>query len=188
MSSFSKPTIVVDLDDTLVYITEILPKDIDANSYFTITVKRKKYYVQMRPNLQIFLEKLSNIFDIYVLTALESCFANKIIDKILPNVKSCCRFFKDSCAYFVGYFIKDLKIINRPLSKTLMIDYSAGSAIKNPKNLIKIKPWNGEKDDNVLNGLIKIFESIDFDEDIRQSFIEIIKKDIFDGIETFPFI
>ena len=45
-----------------------------------------EYYVQMRSNLQIFLEKLSNIFDIY---------ENKIIDKILPNVKSCCRFFKD---------------------------------------------------------------------------------------------
>ncbi|KAK8845972.1 hypothetical protein M9Y10_020910 [Tritrichomonas musculus] len=181
----SKPTIVVDLDDTLVHVTPILPKDSDKSNYFTIVVKRRKLYVQMRPNLQTFLDKLSKLFNIYVFTASEKSYANKIIDKILPNVKNCCRFFKDSCINLYGYFVKDLEVIQTPLHQTLLLDDTAGSAIKNPKNLIKIKPWNGEKDDDILTSLLSVLENIAFSEDLRQSFIEIMKKEIYEGFGTF---
>lgn len=181
----SKPTIVVDLDDTLVHVTQLLPKDLEKDNYFTIVVKRRKFYVQMRPNLRAFLDKLSNLFNIYVFTASEASYANKIIDIILPNVKSCCRFFKDSCSHFYGYLVKDLELINKPLNQILLIDDSAGSALKNPNNLVKIKPWNGEKDDNILSSLIKVLENIAPDEDLRNSYIEMVKKDAYEGIGTF---
>ena len=65
----------------------------------------------------------------------------------------------------------------------LLIDDSA--ALKNPKNLVKIKPWSGNKDDNVLLDLIAIIEKIAFDIDIVGSFIEIVKNGNYSGIDTF---
>ena len=81
--------------------------------------------------------------------------------------------------------MKDLEVIQTPLHQTLLLDDTAGSAIKNPKNLIKIKPWNGEKDDDILTSLLSVLENIAFSEDLRQSFIEIMKKEIYEGFGTF---
>lgn len=181
----SKPTIVVDLDDTLVHVTSIIPNDMDNCNYFTIVIKKRKLYVQMRPDLQFFLDTLSKLYNVYVFTASEKAYANKIIDKILPNVKSCYRFFRDSCINMCGYLVKDLNLINSPLKQTLLIDDTAGSALKNPKNLVKIKPWNGERDDNVLKNLIIILEKIAYDVDLEESFVETIKNGNYDGISTF---
>lgn len=84
-----------------------------------------------------------------------------------------------------GYYVKDLKIIKRYLRQTLLIDDSAGSALVNPKSLVRIKPWYDKKDDTVLNDLSKILESIAFENDLRLSFTEAIKDGNFEGITTF---
>lgn len=181
----SKPTIVVDLDDTLVHVTPVVPYDLENGNFFTIVINRRKFYVQMRPYLQNFLDNLSRFYNICVFTASEQKYANKIIDKILPNVNKCYRFFRDSCINMCGYFVKDLDIIDCPLHKTLLIDDTAGSALKNPKNLVRIKPWNGEKDDDVLKHLIVILEKIAYEIDLGEAFIETVKNGSFDGIDTF---
>lgn len=181
----SRPTIVVDLDETLVHVTPIAPKDLDKSNYFTISVKKRKFYVQMRPNLNNFLEQISKFFNICVFTASEQNYANKIIDKILPNVKKCCRFFRDSCINMYGYYVKDLDIINCSLKQILLVDDVAGSALKNPKNLIKIKPWNGEKEDDALKNLMNILEKIAYDGDLRTSYIETVQNGNFEGIGIF---
>ena len=185
MNNSLKPTIVIDLDDTLIHATPIAPHDLDNNNFFTIVVKRRKFYVQTRPNLHMFLERLSKLFNICIFTSSDQRYANKIINKILPNVKECYRFFRDSCTEMSGYLVKDLSIINSPLKKTLLVDDSVGSALKNPKNLVRIKPWNGEKDDNVLENLLIILEKIAFDNDLRISFYEAIKNGSYYGISTF---
>ena len=65
----TKPAIVFDLEDTLVHVTPLPTNDVDNNNCFTIRFKKRKYYVQMRPNLQQFLERLSKLYDIYIFTA-----------------------------------------------------------------------------------------------------------------------
>lgn len=184
-SNNKKASIVIDLDDTLVHVTPIAPINLDIENSFTIIIKKRKFFVQKRPHLNYFLEKIDKLYDVYIFTASKKEYANKIIDKIIPSCKESCRFFKDSCIKVSGYFVKDLKIINRPIKQMLLIDDSAGSALNNPKNLIKIKPWSGEKEDNVLIDLITILEKIAFDNDVVGSFIEIMKSRNFDGIDTF---
>lgn len=181
----SKPAVVVDLDDTLIHVTPLPPKNLDNNNFFTICIKRRRLYVQMRPHLREFLERVSKLFDVYFFTSSTADYADPIIDKIIPNKKEYCRLYRDSCLNMHGYYVKDLKIIKRPLRQTLLIDDSAGSALVNPKNLVRIKPWYGEKDDTVLNDLSKILESIAFENDLRLSFTEAIKDGNFEGITTF---
>lgn len=181
----SKPTIVIDLDDTLVYVTPLPPNNSKIKNYFPIHVKRRTFYVQKRPCLQYFLDQLSKVYDIYIFTSSDKEYADLIIDKILPNLNKKHRFYKDSCSSIYGYYIKDLQLIGRPLNKTLLIDDSAGSSLKNPKNLIKVKPWNGESNDRVLFYLLKVLQSIALEKDLRISFLEAVKKYKYDGIGSF---
>lgn len=181
----TKPTIVFDLDETLIHATPIPPYGLEDNGFFTILVRRKKFFVQTRPNLLLFLEKISKLFNICIFTSSDQRYANKIIDKILPNVTKCCRFFRDSCIEMCGYLVKDLNLINASPKQVLLVDDSVGSALKNPSNLVKIKPWSGEKDDRVLEDLLFILEKIAFDGDLTQSFYETVKNGNFEGIGTF---
>lgn len=184
-TNYIRPTIAVDLDETLVHVTSIAPVNLDNSNSFTFILKKNRFYVQTRPNLKYFLEKLSELVNVYIFTASSKEYANKIIDKILPNLKECRRFFRDSCINEYGYYMKDLSKINSPINKILLVDDLTGSALLYPKNLVRIKPWNGDKNDKVLLDLISIFEKISTENDIRDSFIEIIKNGNYDGINTF---
>lgn len=181
----SKPAIVFDLDDTLVYATLLQPNDLDNKHFFTIIYNRRKLYVQTRPNLKYFLERISKLYDIYFYTSSTKEYANLIIDKIMPDIKQNHRFFRDSCINVYGYYVKDLNLIRRPLKQILLVDDSSGSALKNPKNLVKIEPWQGEKDDKVLLNLLGVLENIALESDIRSSFLEIVKNEKLEGINTF---
>ena len=64
-----RPAIAFDLDDTLVHATPIAPKKVNVHDYFTITVHRRKMYVQKRPNLHNFLERIAKLYDIYFFTS-----------------------------------------------------------------------------------------------------------------------
>lgn len=183
--TISKPSIVLDLDETIVYATPLKPKDLDNNHFFTINFKKRVFYVQIRPNLQHFLNQISKQYDIFFYTSSEKDYASQIIDKIMPKTKQNQRFYRDSCKNIYGYFVKDLNVIKRPIKRVLLIDDSAGSAILNPANLIRIKPWEGEKNDNILLNLLPILESIALENDLRSSFIEAIKKRKVEGIDTF---
>ena len=136
----TKPAIVFDIDNTLVYVTPIAPNNLENTEFFTIKIKRRKFYVQTRPYLNYFLEKISKLYNVYFFTASSQEYASQIINKIYPQVKQFHSFFRDSCTEMYGYLVKDLNKIKTPLQKTLLIDDSTGSALKSPKNLVKIFP------------------------------------------------
>ncbi|OHS93965.1 CTD nuclear envelope phosphatase 1B [Tritrichomonas foetus] len=178
-----KPAIALDLDDTLVHVTPVRPT---SGDYFQIRFKRRRLFVQTRPNLQNFLKRITKLYDVFVFTSAQREYANLIIDKILPDVKECRRFFRDSCQNLSGYSVKDLSILRRPLKQILLVDDIMGSALKNPKNLVLVKPWYGEKDDDVLsNELIKVLEQIAFESDIGEAYIDTVKYGGFEGISAF---
>jgi CTD small phosphatase-like protein 2 len=64
-----------------------------------------------------------------VFTASQSTYANAIIDYLDPQKKFIShRLFRDSCTLSdLGFYVKDLRIINRDLSKVVIIDNIATS-------------------------------------------------------------
>lgn len=177
-------SIALDLDETLVFVTAIKPK---SGDFFSIRVRRRTLYVQMRPGLLDFLSHVRKLFDVFFFTAAQSDYANQVIDRIAPGVPPCRRLCRDACRVQSGYFVKDLAILRRPLNRVILVDDAPGSALNNPENLIRVTPWNGEKKDDVLMAkLLPILQNIAHEEDLGESARQIITKSRKNGIDVFP--
>lgn len=67
------------------------------------------------------------MFEIIVFTASNACYANVVLDYLDPqNQYIQHRLFRESCVQTAdGIFVKDLRVLNRDLSETVLIDNSA---------------------------------------------------------------
>jgi Dullard-like phosphatase family protein len=148
MQSFilSRPAIVFDLDETLVFTTPIAPRD----AHMSIRIGRRRFYIRTRPGLEPALRDIAEHFDIFFFTSSDPAYANPIIDAIAPGTPPEHRFFRESCCLTDGYSVKDLRLLNRPLDRILIIDDIDGSALFQPNNLIRITPWFGDENDKAL--------------------------------------
>jgi Dullard-like phosphatase family protein len=183
-SFVQRPALVFDLDETLVWCTAIKPSFDDC---FPIKIQRRRMFVQMRPGLLEFLREIKRTYDVFFFTASQPDYANQIIDQIAPSVPPSHRFFRNSCQSASGYLVKDLRILNLPLSQTILIDDTAGSALAAPRNFIRISAWSGDRADNILmNRLLPFLESIACENDLVGSIHDILAKTSPPGISPFP--
>lgn len=76
----------------------------------------------LRPHLKKFIQNLSNFYEIVIFTAAQKDYADFIIDRfdIYKNVSR--RYYRESCIFSETAHIKDLNIVNRDLSKTVIVD------------------------------------------------------------------
>lgn len=67
------------------------------------------------------------MFELVIFTASNSCYANVVVDHIDPNNEFFTyRLFRESCVQNNdGIYVKDLRVIDRDLSQTVLIDNSA---------------------------------------------------------------
>lgn len=118
-------TLVFDLDETLIHCNESIevPHDVLLNITFP-NGDSTKAGINVRPHAQDILKELSEMFDLIIFTASHECYANVVIDHLDPKgtlVKG--RYFRDSCHRTPeGLYIKDLRVLNRPLDKVILID------------------------------------------------------------------
>jgi Dullard-like phosphatase family protein len=180
----SRPAIAFDLDETLIRALPINPR---IGNFFQIKIRKRTVFIQMRPGLMTFLERIQKRYDVFFFTAAQPDYANQIIDKIAPFVSPGRRFARNACRSYAGYLVKDLRILRRPLRQTLLVDDMAGSALSNPGNLIRVKPWNGDPKDNLLLGnLLPFLEQISVYTDLVSSAQEKIAKVQNTALAGFP--
>jgi len=105
-----------------------------------------------RPYLIETLHRLSNDWELIIFTASAPEYANRIIDIIDPD-KSLFgyRLFRKDCYQSEkGLYIKDLRIFNRNIERTVIVDDAAYSYGFQPDNGIPIIPFKGDKEDSEL--------------------------------------
>ena len=182
----SKPILVLDLDETL--IKSAMIKTENASSH-PIKIGRRRVFIQIRPGVSEFLKELSGMYEIYFFTAAAENYANQIIDLILPDTPKDHRFFKDSCSCICGYSVKDLTLIHHKQDRILLVDDMSGSGLIQPKNLIRITAWYGDKEDNVLTDqLLPLLKSIANEKDLPAAFQKIMmhkEKEQYQNLFTF---
>ena len=116
------------------------------------------------------LKKLAPHFEIMIFTASLPFYANVVLDYLDPNKQFIHhRLYREHCDKPAksDQYIKDLRIINRKMSKMLLVDNAAYSYAYQIENGIPILPYYEGKDDYQLQGLQKYLMKFKDCEDVR---------------------
>ena len=133
-----KYTIVLDLDETLINI-EI--KEIETN----------KCLLHFRPGLFSFLTDIKPFCELITFTSASKEYAQPIINEIeLKNKYFDYNFFREHSIICGNDFVKDISRIGRDMKKIIIVDNMKENFRLNLENGIKIAPFNGYGNDNVL--------------------------------------
>ncbi|XP_056122500.1 CTD small phosphatase-like protein 2 [Rhinichthys klamathensis goyatoka] len=161
-------TLVLDLDETLVFSS--LNVIADAEYTFSTHFQDHKYkvYVILRPYVREFLQAMTKHFEMFVYTSAKKEYAEKIVDILDPNKKLFRhRLYQDDCACVLGHYIKDLTVLERDLSKTVILDNAPHTFPYHLMNMIPIKSWIGDQEDRELQKLIPYMEKLVHADDFR---------------------
>eukprot|EP00339_Tiarina_fusa_P014513 CAMPEP_0117014132 /NCGR_PEP_ID=MMETSP0472-20121206/11523_1 /TAXON_ID=693140 ORGANISM="Tiarina fusus, Strain LIS" /NCGR_SAMPLE_ID=MMETSP0472 /ASSEMBLY_ACC=CAM_ASM_000603 /LENGTH=424 /DNA_ID=CAMNT_0004717617 /DNA_START=220 /DNA_END=1494 /DNA_ORIENTATION=+ len=161
-------SLVLDLDETLVHCT-VEPVD-DADLVFPVVFHGMTYqvHVRLRPHLFDFLEKIRGKYEVIVFTASQKVYANELLNLIDPENKYIHhRMYRESCLAVEGNFLKDLNVLGRDLSKSVLVDNSPHAFGYQVDNGIPIESWFDDAKDTELLKLERFLRTLHGVNDVR---------------------
>eukprot|EP00831_Metopus_contortus_P028949 TRINITY_DN23919_c0_g1_i2.p1 TRINITY_DN23919_c0_g1~~TRINITY_DN23919_c0_g1_i2.p1 ORF type:complete len:269 (-),score=26.09 TRINITY_DN23919_c0_g1_i2:5-811(-) len=153
-----KKTLVLDLDETLVHSAFQAPQKPDLTIPLNAEGKTFFVYVLKRPGVDKFLHRLSELYELVIFTASMPAYANPLLDKLDPHKFISHRLFRQHCCIKSGGYVKDLSLINRSLSNTLIIDNSPNAYSLQRANALPIETWLNDPRDRQLFDLLPVLE------------------------------
>jgi CTD small phosphatase-like protein 2 len=152
-------TLVLDLDETLAHCRpEPLPsRRPDLIVHFEDTQSRGNVY--LRPYVSFFLRISARLFDVVVFTASSEAYADQVLDYLDPEKWISHRLYRRHCTEIAGGFLKDLRLLGRPMDQVVLVDNSPMSMALNPDHGILVSSWNGDQaDDRELVDLLLLLQ------------------------------
>lgn len=152
----NKPTLVLDLDHTLVYPSLTKPQDYDFSITVTYNNKIHRMYFVKRPGLEEFLSELNEHYELVLYTAGIMQYALKALKNIDPDTRIKYCLSRSYCTILTkngiskDVYVKNLDILGRDLTKTIVVDDKTSSYIMHPENGQHIPGFFGSKDDTCL--------------------------------------
>jgi len=162
-----RPTLVLDLDETLVHCRR---EGSSSSSRSTVSTtspdlvvtfddQPKRGSVGFRPHVKFFLETVSKNFEVVVFTASQQSYADKVLNALDPQGKWIeHRLYRCHCTELRGAFFKELGLLGRPLNQCILVDNSPISVACNADNSVLIRSWYGDQHDQELLDLIKVLQ------------------------------
>jgi len=161
----SKPTLVLDLDETLVHCwrgprTNSPPAPPDLIVHFD-EMSASVGSVLFRPFVSFFLDAAAQSFEIVVFTASQQVYADKVIDALDPTgVHIAHRLYRQHCTELRGAFFKELSLLGRPVRRCILVDNSPISVACNPDQGVLIRSWYGDQEDQELVELLSMLQEL----------------------------
>lgn len=166
-SSSGKKCLALDLDETLVH-SSFQPVD---NASFVISVVIEdlvhNVFVIKRPGVDEFIERLAPYYELVVYTASLSKYADPLLDLLDPKKLISKRLFRENCVFYDGHYVKDLTVLNRDISQTIIVDNSPMSYIFQPENAIDCTSFFDDPADVELWQIADFLEGVRGCEDVR---------------------
>ena len=150
----SKPTLVLDMDHTLIYtfLDEDLARlhmpgfDSSQILHFTVPVRGQVHCVVFkRPGVDAFLQEMAKHYELVLWTAGQQVYAETIVNWLDPeNAIFSKRMYRTECAELSdGRTIKDLTKLGVDLSRVLILDNSETCYTLQPANGVPIEDFEG---------------------------------------------
>lgn len=171
--STPEATLVVDLEETLMFSSLNVIDEAEYTFHTAFQDHQYKVYMILRPHVKEFLQAMAKNYELFVYTCAKKEYAEKILDVLDPQKKLFRhRLYQDDCACILGHYIKDLSILGRDLSKTVVLDNAPHTYPYHLMNTLPIKSWSGQTGDRELQKLIPYMEKLSAAEDFQ----EVLKK------------
>lgn len=194
-----KSTLVLDLDETLVYVTDMKNDDLPimqipfeyyvydgSELYIKKNMKIQDYqnmekatnYLIIRPGFNKFISEVKKYFDeIFIFTSSQYSYAEEIV-KIIDKNKYISKIYsRKDCSFYNEVFYKDLNKIKKDLSNTIIIDNFPESYLLQHFNGLPIPSFMGDPNDNELIKLLPILEKLSKVKDVRNYIREIVNPE-----------
>lgn len=163
----AKKCLVLDLDETLVHSSfkptqnpdYIIPVEIDGTVH--------QVYVCKRPGAEAFLVEMAKHYEIVVYTASLSKYADPLLDRLDPENTIRFRLFREHCVQYEGNYVKDLSLLDRDISQTIIIDNSPMSYLFHPRNALGCSSFIDDMDDRELDSMARFLINIRDADDVR---------------------
>jgi RNA polymerase II subunit A small phosphatase-like protein len=106
-------------------------------------------------------------YEIVIYTASLNKYADPLLDLLDPLNVIRARLFRESCVFYEGNYVKDLSLLDRDLSKTIIIDNSPSSYMFHPENAIDCSSFIDDPRDRELDQIGAFLTGIKDIEDVR---------------------
>ncbi|ETW02789.1 hypothetical protein H310_05278 [Aphanomyces invadans] len=162
-----KKCLVLDLDETLVHSSfkpilnpdYVIPVEIEGHVH--------QVYVAKRPGVDEFMRKMAEFYEIVVYTASLSKYADPLLDQLDTHKVIRFRLFREHCVHYEGSYVKDLSLIDRDITQSIIIDNSPMSYLFHPRNAIGCSSFIDDMDDRELDSITNFLTEIRAVDDVR---------------------
>jgi len=175
--AINKKTLVLDIDETLVH-SSMSPFPNGSHLIIEMKVSGRKYiaYVLKRPYLEQFLQEMSLLYEVIVFTASIAEYAEPLLQEIDKNKIIKYKLNRTHCLFYKGNYIKDLRVIKRPMKDLIIIDNNPIAYALNQDNGIPILSWFNNQYDTELLKLIPLLKYLAKVDDVRPIIKQVVNK------------
>ncbi|MBC7796636.1 MAG: HAD family hydrolase [Pyrinomonadaceae bacterium] len=165
--------LILDVDETLIYATE---NRLSTKPNFTVG---DKYHVYERPFVEKFLIWCFENFEVAVWTSATADYAAEIIAKLFPKTENHLSFVwtREQCTFSIcdesreNFFEKKSTKLRRKgynLKNVIVVDDNPQMWRNSYGNLVRVKPYFGEVEDDELNKLMLYLNFLKNVENVRK--------------------
>ena len=152
-------TLVLDLDETLVYVKQFNTQN---NNYYSNSCNNiNQKIINLRPGLFAFLNNVKPFYEIISFSSASKLYADHILNKIETYQKYFDHnLYRQHTTLYGKEYVKDISKIGRNIKEIIIVDNLEKNFKLNPDNGVKIASYFGEigsgNDDNKLFELQKL--------------------------------